>query len=157
MIPLASERLMRRHNILVGLATLCAVACAVTPLGAQTKKSSAVCKDGTTSPATARVVCGGHGGVDSLATAAAKKAAKAAKAEAKAAKAKVSKNPQKAAVAAALAKNADDKAAKAEEKAARDSVGATAQCKDGTFSHALSGHEVCARHGGVARTIKRAS
>jgi len=142
---------MRHHSLLVGLAIVCVVA----PLGAQTKKSSAVCKDGTTSLLTARVVCGGHGGIDSIATAAAKKAAKAAKAEAKAAKAKVSQNPQKAAAAAALAKKADAKAVKAEEKAAHDSVGATAQCKDGTYSHAATTQGACSRHGGVARTIKR--
>jgi hypothetical protein len=158
MIPFASERLMRRHTgaVLVGLAIMCAVSL-VSPLGAQTKKSSAICKDGTKSVLTERVVCGGHGGVDSIANAAAKKAAKAAKAEAKAAKAKVSQNTQKAAAAAALAKKADAKAAKADEKAAHDSVGATAQCKDGTFSHAVSGQDACARHGGVARAIKRAS
>lgn len=144
---------MRRHGrvILVGLAIVCVVA----PLGAQTKKSSAVCKDGTTSPVTASV-CSGHGGIDSVATAAAKKLAKAAKADAKAAKAKASQNSQRAAAAAALAKKADDKAAKAEEKAAHDSVGATAQCKDGTFSHALAGQTACARHGGVAKTLKHA-
>jgi hypothetical protein len=146
---------MRCHVrvIAVGLAIVCAVA----PLGAQTKKSSAVCKDGTTSSVTASVVCSGHGGIDSVATAAAKKLAKAAKADAKAVKAKASQNSQKAAAAAALAKKADDKAAKAEEKAAHDSVGATAQCKDGTFSHALAGQAACARHGGVAKTLKHAS
>jgi len=153
MILFDSELLMRRHSLLVVLALVCAVA----PLGAQTKKSSAVCKDGTTSLLTASVVCGGHGGIDSVATAAAKKAAKAAKADAKAAKAKLSQNSQKAAAAAAVAKKADAKAVKAEEKAARDSVGATAQCKDGTYSHAVSGQDACARHGGVARAIKRAS
>jgi hypothetical protein len=145
---------MRRHAGLIcaGLAIVCAAA----PLGAQTKQSTAVCKDGTTSSVAARgAACSSHGGVDSVATAAAKKSAKAAKADAKAARAKASKNSQKAATAAALAKKADDKAAKAEEKAAHDSVGATAVCKDGSYSHAASGQSACARHGGVAKTLKR--
>jgi hypothetical protein len=145
-----------RHQlglITVGLALLCAA----TPLGAQAKgsKGSSVCKDGTTSPTSGQGACSGHGGVDSVATAAANKARKAAKADAKAAKAKASKNPEKAAAAEAAAKKADAKAAKAEERAAHDSVGATAQCKDGTFSHAASVQGACGRHGGVARTIKR--
>lgn len=132
------------------------------PLRAQSKISktsktskTSVCRDGSTSVSVGRDACAGHGGVDSVATAAAKKARKAAKADAKADKAKASKDPQKAAVAAAAAKKADAKAIKAEEKAAHDSVGATAQCKDGTYSHSGAMQGVCGRHGGVARTIKR--
>jgi hypothetical protein len=135
--------------ISVGLALICAG-----PLGAQGKASS-VCKDGTMSAVSGRGACSGHGGVDSVATAAAKKSRKAAKADVKAQKAATSKDPQKAAAAAAVAKKADAKAAKAEEKAAHDSTGATAQCKDGTYSHAASTQGACGRHGGVARTIKR--
>lgn len=144
---------MRRH--LEGIAIGLIAVCLALPLSAQSSKSSAVCKDGSMSSVVGRGACSGHGGVDSIATAAAKKSRKAAKADAKAAKAKDSKDPQQAATAAAVAKKADTKAAKAEEKAARDSVGATAQCKDGTFSHAASGQGACSRHGGVARTIKR--
>jgi hypothetical protein len=146
---------MRNFGVLsVGLMFLCAAA----PLGAQaaTKaKASSVCKDGTTSTAEGRGACSGHGGVDSVATAAAKASRKAAKADAKAAKAKTSKNPDKLAAADAAAKKADNKAEKAEERAAHDSVGATAQCKDGTFSHAATMQGACSRHGGVARTMKR--
>src|SRR5215467_9649203 len=130
-----------------------ALTVAAAPLGAQSKTS--VCRDGSTSAITGRGACSGHGGVDSVATAAAKKARKAAKADAKADKAKASKDPEKAAAAAAAAKKADAKAIKAEEKAAHDSVGATAQCKDGTYSHSIAMQGACGRHGGISRTIKR--
>jgi hypothetical protein len=145
---------MRRNNglISVGFMFLCAGA----PLRAQAAaEASSVCKDGTTSSVAGRGACSGHGGVDSVATAAAKKSRKAAKADAKAEKAKVSKNPERAAAATAAAKKADNKATKAEERAAHDSAGATAQCKDGTYSHAATTQGACSRHGGVARAIKK--
>jgi hypothetical protein len=144
---------MRHHVglISVGLMLICAAA----PVRAQATKASSVCKDGTTSAAAGRGACSGHGGVDSIATAAAKRSRKAEKADAKAERAKASKDPQKEAAATAAAKKADAKAAKAEERAAHDSVGATAQCKDGTYSHAATTQGACGRHGGVARAIKR--
>lgn len=136
----------------IGLLFLCAAA----PPAAQGKaKANAMCKDGTTSAVAGRGACSGHGGVDSVATKAAKTAKKAAKAEAKEERAKASNNPQRAAAATAAAKKAENKAAKAEARAATDSVGATAQCKDGTYSHAATTQGACSRHGGVARTIKR--
>ncbi len=119
------------------------------------QKAGSVCKDGTTSAVVGRGACSGHGGVDSVATAASKKSQKAAKADAKAVRAKASNNPDKAAAAAAKAKKADDKAVKADEKAAHDSVGATAQCKDGTYSHAATLTGACSRHGGVAKALKK--
>jgi hypothetical protein len=146
--------LMHRNFGLVtlGLTFLCVAA----PLSAQAKgKASSVCKDGTTSTAAGRGACSGHGGVDSAATKATNASRKAAKAEAKEERAVASKNTQRAAAATAAAQKAEKKAAKAEERAAHDSVGATAQCKDGTFSHAATAQGACSRHGGVARTIKR--
>src|SRR5215475_5092070 len=112
---------MRRDLGLVSAGSLIFVVflVVVAPLGAQSKTSkTSVCRDGSTSAVTGRGACSGHGGVDSVATAAAKKARKAAKADAKAVKAKASKDPEKAAAAAAAAKKADAKAIKAEEKAA---------------------------------------
>jgi hypothetical protein len=50
---------------------------------AHAQGASTICKDGTTSAASGRGACSGHGGVDKKAT---KKAAKAAKKEAKASK-----------------------------------------------------------------------
>jgi hypothetical protein len=130
--------------------------CVAAPLGAQAKaKTTSICKDGTTSAVAGRGACSGHGGIDSAATKATKASRKAAKAEVKEERAVASKNSQRAATATAAAQKAEKKAAKAEERAAHDSVGATAQCKDGTFSHAATTQGACSRHGGVARTIKR--
>ena len=125
------------------------------PAVAQTKAKSAtqnICKDGTTSTATGRGACSSHGGVDTLATAAAQKSAKATKA--RAAAAKTSGDSTKAAAADSKAKRAESKAIKAEDKAEHDSTGATALCKDGTYSHAKSTQGACSRHGGLQRVLK---
>ncbi|SRR5690348_12907842 len=144
---------MRRD---IGLLALGLSLFAVAPLAAQAKgKTSSICKDGTTSTVAGRGACSSHGGVDTAATKAAKASRKAAKAEVKEERAVASKNQSRAAAATAAAQKAEKKAAKAEERAAHDSVGATAQCKDGTYSHAASTQGACSRHGGVARTIKR--
>jgi hypothetical protein len=131
-----------------------AVAFAVSPANAQATvkpTSQSVCKDGTTSAAKGRGACSGHGGVDSLATAAAQKSAKAAKA--RAAASEVSGDSVKAAAADSKAKRAEAKAVKAENKAEHDSTGATAECKDGTYSHAKTTQGACAKHGGIRRTM----
>lgn len=39
-------------------------------------------------------------------------------------------------------------------RAATDSVGAVAQCKDGTYSHAATHKGACSRHGGVSKFLK---
>ena len=131
------------------------IAFAFSPAAAQAKAKGAtqsICKDGTTSTATGRGACSSHGGVDTLATAAAQKSAKADKARAAAAKS--SGDSTKAAAADSKAKRAESKAIKAEDKAEHDSTGATAVCKDGTFSHAKSMQGACSRHGGVQRALK---
>ena len=146
---------MRASPFLSAVAVAIGLAVASSPAFAQAAaKTSAqsICKDGTTSTAKGRGACSSHGGVDTLATAAAKKSAKAAKA--RAASTKVSGDSVKAAAADSKAKRAEAKATKAEDKAAHDSTGATAQCKDGTYSHAKSTQGACAKHGGVAKTLK---
>ena len=131
---------------------------------------SVACMDGSRS-AGGRGACSGHGGIQTAARKKDAKAdAKAAKAEAKV-DAKVAKSDvktgakaakkdakadAKAAKAAAKADaKADAKVAKADarddEKADRDAHGATAECKDHTYSHAKSHQGACSRHGGVAR------
>ena len=42
----------------------------------------------------------------------------------------------------------------APEEAAASATGATAQCRDGTYSHAAHGQGACARHGGVVHWMK---
>jgi nucleoid-associated protein YgaU len=113
------------------------------------------CKDGSKS-AGGRGACSSHGGV---ATAAVKSPKADAKADAKAAKPAA---PAKAEKAAAKAeKKAEAKAPKAEKAAAaapakvdeHDAKGATAECKDHTYSHAKSRRGACSRHGGVAKFL----
>ena len=140
---------------------------------ANAQAATTICNDGTTSTASGRGACSGHGGVK--AAAAEKKATKAAKTETKAdakvaktetkADAKVAKTETKAAT--KTAKTAT-KAAKSEAKetkvaaapaatkvgsgAADDDnpAGAIAKCKDGKYSHAKSRRGACGHHGGVA-------
>ncbi|HEV8449545.1 MAG TPA: DUF3761 domain-containing protein [Gemmatimonadaceae bacterium] len=157
--------------------------------------AATICKDGTTSVASGRGACSGHGGVDAKATDVAKKgAAKVDKAESKAASAtakaektteKAAKSTDKAAdkaaektaaqtskadaAAAKTASKAESKVEKSESKAAdkaakttktassldnKDPTNATAQCKDGTYSHATHHQGACSNHGGVAKFLK---
>jgi len=120
--------------------------------------AAAVCKDGTKSATSGRGACSGHGGVDSAATAAAKKSSKAAEKSAKTAE-KNAKTTEKAAEnnakteAKSVAKTSKA-AEKAADKADKDAAGAIAQCKDGTYSHAKSTRGACSSHGGIAKTLK---
>ena len=118
---------MIRQRLLISAAT------AVLMLGAYGARLDAqgtVCKDGSTSTATGKGACSGHGGVDTKATAAAKKAATAqAKAAAKAAKAEA---------------KAEAKAAKPEPKT---TTAAEVMCTDGTMSK--PGRGACSGHGGI--------
>ena len=166
------------YRILSYRSLLVATAIALAPLAVNAQATAALtCKDGTTSTATGRGACSGHGGVDRSAkspkasTKAAKADAKVAKADAKA-DAKAAKQETKAAEKAA---KPTEKAAKATEKAAAKSVtsdvkqtskvanataantdptNATAKCKDGTYSHAATHRGACSRHGGVAEWLK---
>ena len=96
----------------------------------EAQAAATVCKDGTTSTATGKGACSGHGGVDAKATAAAQKAARTqAKAAAKTAKTEV-------------------KAAKTEAKT-ETKAAAQVTCADGTTSTA--GRGACSGHGGVKK------
>jgi hypothetical protein len=113
---------MRVHGFVAGAAALILLSGIGARLDAQATAS--VCKDGTTSAATGRGACSGHGGVDTKATASAKKAA----------------SEQKKAATKATAK-AEPKAPSAEKTAAQ------VTCTDGTTSPA--GRGACSHHGGV--------
>ena len=127
------------------------------------------CKDGTLSKG-GQGACSSHGGIATKSTvrseskaatstakadekamkSAAKTDAKMAKSEAKSV-AKDAKSMAKDAKADAKVAAKDMKAdAKAEEK---DAKGATAQCKDNTYSHAKNRQGMCSGHGGVAKMM----
>jgi Protein of unknown function (DUF3761) len=116
------------------------------------------CKDGTLSKG-GQGACSSHGGIATKSTvkSESKAAASTAKADANAMKsaaktdAKMAKSETKS---AAKEMKADAKTAakdaKAEEK---DAKGATAQCKDNTYSHAKNRQGMCSGHGGVAKMM----
>ena len=142
-------------RILSSRSLMLATAIALAPFALQAQAATTTCKDGTTSAATGKGACSGHGGVK----AAAKAAKSDVKASTKAAKADVKADTK-----------ADTKMAKADTKAAKktaaptatatktasntDATGATAKCKDGTYSHAASRRGACSKHGGVAEWLK---
>lgn len=169
------------HRILSYRSLLVATAIALAPLAVNAQATSVVtCKDGTTSTATGRGACSGHGGVDRSpkSTKATKSSTKAAKAETKEAKAdtKADTKAEKAEMKAETrGEKQQAKETKAVEKAARksassdvrqtskvanataantDPTNATAKCKDGTYSHAATHRGACSRHGGVAEWLK---
>jgi hypothetical protein len=142
---------------------------AINSVRARAQAPASICVDGSTSTAKGKGTCSGHGGVDTKATAAAKKAAgsvtcadgsmskagrgacsghggvKPANATAapSAAPAKSNVSTTTAGIKAPPKKGGND-----------DPTDATAQCKDGTYSHAKTHQGACSRHGGVAKFLK---
>jgi hypothetical protein len=98
-------------------------------LTAQADSAPTMCKDGTTSTATGKGACSGHGGVQ--------KAAKSAAAA------------PAAAPAAAEKPMAAEKPAAAPAASGTPPAGATAKCKDGSYSKSKSHSGACSKHGGV--------
>ena len=110
------------------------------------------CKDGTTSTSTGKGTCSGHGGVQkagtSAASAAPAAAAPAAAPAAPAAPVKKATPATPAAAAPAAAKSAPTATA-----GNTDPTGATAKCKDGTYSKSQHHSGTCSSHGGVAEWL----
>src|SRR5512146_66559 len=152
--------------------------------GARLDAQATVCKDGSTSTATGKGACSGHGGVDTKATAAAKKAAAAQvmctdgtmskpgrgacsghggikqAAAATAAPSLPSAVPPTAPArtrseAKSQAPSAPGVTKPSSNKGEdNDPTGAIAQCKDGMYSHAANRRGACSKHGGVAKWLK---
>jgi len=125
---------------------------AVTKRTAGTQVTS-VCADGSTSNASGRGACSGHGGV--------KGAEVTSKTTGRAIPAPATAVPPKAATPAAASgkrwpwskKKSASTAATSGSGSAEDNnpSGAVAQCKDGMYSHAVNHQGACGHHGGVAR------
>jgi hypothetical protein len=105
--------------------------------------ADSMCKDGTTSTATGRGACSGHGGVQK----AGKSAAAAAPASTESA------SPAAAPAPSAVASKAAPTAKSAATAGNTDPMGATAKCKDGTYSKSKHHKGSCSHHGGVAEFL----
>jgi Protein of unknown function (DUF3761) len=103
------------------------------------------CKDGTTTTSTGKGTCSGHGGIQ--------KAAKAKPATTATAPAPAAAAP----TAAGAAKSSTaTKSAPTASASNIDPTGATAKCKDGTYSKSAHRSGTCSSHGGVAEWLTAA-
>src|SRR5579871_1276020 len=105
-------------------------------LSSRAADAPTTCKDGTTSTATGRGACSGHGGVQKApkSSTSSNKAAEASSAPSAPAAAPASSTPGPTAAAGQATKSAS-KSAPTETAGNSDPAGATAKCKDGTYSH----------------------
>jgi hypothetical protein len=136
---------MRKTNLAALIAAPLMVFALSLPALAADDAAATTCKDGTTSTATGRGACSGHGGVQK-----AKKAAASAAAPAAAPAAAAPTAP----AAPAAAKSATaSKSAPTATAGNTDPTGATAKCKDGTYSKSKHHSGTCSSHGGVAEWL----
>src|SRR6202011_2756410 len=133
-----------KHTNLVGLlaAPLMAFILGL-PAHAADSGAPSTCKDGTTSMATGRGACSGHGGVQ--------KASKSTPAPEPAAAAPAATAPTTGTPGAA--KSSASKSAPTATATNTDPTGATAKCKDGTYSKSRHRSGTCSSHGGVAEWL----
>jgi hypothetical protein len=103
------------------------------------------CKDGTSSTSTGKGTCSGHGGVQ-----------KAAKTPAPAAAAPVAAATPAAPPATAAKSSTATKSVPTAKAGNTDPTGATAKCKDGTYSKSAHRSGTCSSHGGVAEWLTAA-
>jgi len=108
------------------------------------------CKDGTTSMATGRGACSGHGGVQKPSKS--KPALDAPTSAPATAAAPADAAPAASAPAAAKSSTAS-KSAPTATASNTDPTGATAKCKDGTYSKSKHHSGTCSHHGGVAEWL----
>jgi hypothetical protein len=131
---------------------------AVQTAGAQAPAAAAptTCKDGTSSTATGRGACSGHGGVQKAA-AGGSSSSGAATASTPSSSPAASAPPasgaaMKAAAPATPAASGTSSSSSASSKSTTgntDPTGATAKCKDGTYSKSKHHSGTCSKHGGV--------
>ena len=135
-------------TIALALASLVLATVCTMPVYAADTSGPVTCTDGTTSPHGGRGACSSHGGIKKdAAPAAAATAAKPAPTAAAtpAAPAAPAAAPAKPAAAASAAS-----ASTAAHSVNSDATGATAKCKDGSYSHSKTHSGTCSKHGGVA-------
>ena len=114
------------------------------PAHAADSGAPTTCKDGTTSTATGRGACSGHGGVQKASK------SKPASDESAAAPAPAAAAPT---TGTPAAKSSASKSAPTAAASNTDPTGATAKCKDGTYSKSKHHSGTCSSHGGVAEWL----
>ena len=126
---------------------------ATAPAAPATSGSPTTCKDGSSSTSTGKGACSGHGGVQkaSKTTPAADTAAATTPAAPAAAAA-----PAVAAPAASAKTSTATKSVPTAAASNTDPTGATAKCKDGTYSKSQHHAGTCSSHGGVAEWLTAA-
>lgn len=137
---------MNRNTLLLA-APLLALAWTLPARADTSAAAPTTCKDGTTSTATGRGACSGHGGVQkAAATASSSSSAPAAPAATPPAA-----SPPPAASAPTSPATTKPAASSSAKPASgnTDPTGATAKCKDGTYSKSKSHSGACSHHGGV--------
>lgn len=115
----------------------------ILPSHAADSTNPTTCKDGTTSSATGKGACSGHGGVQKATIA---KSAGAAPTT-------VTPAAATAAAPAAKSPSVTTKSAPTAATGNTDPTGATAKCKDGTYSKSQHRSGTCSSHGGVAEWL----
>jgi hypothetical protein len=122
------------------------------PVSAETaKKGPVTCNDGTTSPHGGQGACSGHGGIKKAAKETKTSKKKTAPAEAPAATQSTPAAPMGQTAPSAAKPSTGSTAAKSHGNT--DPSGATARCKDGTYSHSKTHQGACSKHGGVAEWL----
>jgi hypothetical protein len=125
--------------------------------GAQAAAAPTSCKDGTTSSATGRGACSGHGGVQKATSSGSTGSSSAPAATPPPSSVPPSGTmmkstaPTAAAPTTAAPSTAASKSTAATTKSTgnTDPTGATAKCKDGTYSKSTHHSGTCSKHGGV--------
>lgn len=125
-------------------APLLVLALAMPSLAADTVPTT--CKDGTTTASTGKGTCSGHGGIQ--------KATKSKPAATAATGAPAAAAP--AASTSAAKTSTATKSAPTASASNTDPTGATAKCKDGTYSKSAHRSGTCSSHGGVAEWLTAA-
>jgi hypothetical protein len=125
---------------------------AAAPAAPAASGAATTCKDGTTTTSTGKGTCSGHGGVQKPTKAKPATAATTAPAPAAAAPAAAA-TP---ASATAAKSSTATKSAPTATAGNTDPTGATAKCKDGTYSKSAHRSGTCSSHGGVAEWLTAA-
>ena len=141
---------MRKSSVFSTIAAQLLAFALILPGHAADSTNPTACKDGTTSSATGKGACSGHGGVQK-----ATNAKPAVSAPVTAAPSAATPVPAVAAPAAPAAKStpAATKSAPVVAADSTDPTGATAKCKDGTYSKSQHHSGTCSSHGGVAEWL----